>query len=330
MDVQLAQKPKPMLGWGITDLCNFRCPYCQYTNQVIRYGHCSDGRIEKVLRLLETLEDRWRVELIGGEPSLHPKFFDLCEKIRQSGHHLKVVTNFSMPEEKIKEFIEASGDSLFHITISLHESQIKDMDRYISKVVYFRDHKSSKTYLHIASVITEENFEHLREIDERLKQYGLTLRFQVLKRRGHYATYPKAIEEYITGRMPKNLDVVRRKSFRGCMCYAGKYFFRIGIDGRVYRCHNFQPYHYLGNIDKGTFKPLKEAMPCFSKVCTCPIFANLNMICEGQKASRPNYLYRFFRGYVKNLPLKAHYKKRSFVIRAKKLRMLLSKTFSFL
>jgi MoaA/NifB/PqqE/SkfB family radical SAM enzyme len=324
MNVELEQKPMPWIGWNITDLCNYRCPYCYYTTQVIRHGHCPDERIQKVFEIIETLEDRWRIELIGGEPMFHPRFIDMCRKIRQSGHYIKVDTNFSAPEEKVKEFIEASGDSLVQLTISLHESQIKDIDQFISNVVYFKDHKSPETSFHVASVVTEENFERLRGIDEKLKQYGVMLRFQILKERGCFATYPKPIEEYISGRSPKNLEVIRKRGFQGCKCYAGKYSFKIGIDGRVYRCHNFQPYYYLGNIDKGTFEPLKEAIPCFSKVCTCTIYKNLNLICEGEKAGRLSYLYWYLRGCLKNLPLKAYRKKRYFLIKAKQLKILYS------
>ena len=319
MNEQIQRQPKPMLEWIITDLCNFQCPYCSFPKAVIRYGHCPDARIEKVFQIIEKLEGGWLIKLIGGEPMFHPRFLDLCTKIRQSGHILSVNTNFSVSEDKIKEFLEASGESLTHIMISLHESQVRDLDGYISNIVFFRDHKRPQTSFSVASVVTEENFERLKEIDERLNRYGLSLRFQVLKRGGHLASYAKPIEEYIADRTLKNLDKIRTKSFRGCMCYAGKYYFRVAIDGRVYRCNNFQPHYYLGSIDKGTFKPLKDAIPCLSKICTCTTYVNRNMICPEQKSGRLNYLYWDLRGRVQNLPLQAHYVKKYFLKKAKKL-----------
>ena len=319
MNEQIQQQPKPLLEWVITDLCNFQCPYCSIQKALIRYGHCSDERIEKVFQIIETLESEWLIKLVGGEPMYHPRFFDLCEKIRQSGHIFAVITNFSVSEDKIRKLIEASGDSLMHIMLSLHESQIKDIDRHIDNIAFFNNKKSPRTNFSIASVVTEENFERLREIEAKLKRHGLSLKFQVLKRHGCYATYPKPIEEYIADRTLKNLDNIREKSFRGCMCYAGKYYFRVAVDGRAYRCSNFQPHYYLGNVDKGTFKPLKDAIPCLSKVCTCTTYANHNLIRPEEKAGRLNYMYWFLRGHLKNLPLQAHYVKKYFLKKAKKL-----------
>ena len=69
--------------WHITDICNYNCPYC---NQNHNKKHCSGQIIDKVIDFLPKLEGEWLIKLIGGEPSMHPRFFEICKRIVSSGH----------------------------------------------------------------------------------------------------------------------------------------------------------------------------------------------------------------------------------------------------
>lgn len=320
------EEPKPMLQWIITDRCNYACPYCSFPKLLVKYGHCSDKIISRVFDVIDSLEGEWLVGLIGGEPLIHPRIYDMCEKIRQCRHKITMVTNLSVSKERIKGFIDACGDSLRNIMISLHESQIKDVDAYIENIAFFRDNKKPKTFFGVTSVVTEDNFNRLKEIDKRLKKAGLKLSFQVLKQGGRYVQYPQEIEDYISGRALSNLEKIRKSNFRGCLCYSGKYYFIISIKGHVCRCNNMQPYYYLGDVSKGTFKPLDKAIPCLSKRCTCTTASNLNMIRYDESVGKlKTFLYWYPRGLVQNVPLRIHHTKKFFQKRAMKIKNYLQK-----
>jgi MoaA/NifB/PqqE/SkfB family radical SAM enzyme len=318
--------PKPMFNWIITDRCNYACPYCSFPNLLVSYGHCSDTLISRVFEMVDTLEGQWLIGLIGGEALIHPKIREICSGIRQRGHTITMTTNLGVSRERIQGFIDACGEGLENIMVSLHESQIRDLDSYIGNILYFRDHKYPKTFFHVTSVMTEENFERLREIDQRLEQEGIRLCFQGLTCDGRYVPYPPRIEEYLSGRMTRNAETIRRANFRGRICYSGKYYFVVSNEGHVYRCNNMQPHYYMGDVLKGTFKPLARPIPCLSPRCTCTTAANRNMIRYDEKiGSAKTFLYWYPCGVIQNIPMRIHHTKKFFLKMARRIKRRFSK-----
>lgn len=79
--------------------CNFRCPYCQNPDLVLR-----PKALETVpLSLIEQAiveSDGWveGVCITGGEPCMHEGIQDLCGRLRKLGVRVKLDTNGSFPE----------------------------------------------------------------------------------------------------------------------------------------------------------------------------------------------------------------------------------------
>ena len=86
--------PRFYLQWHITHACNLRCAHCyqaDYESHMPR---------EELFRAVDSFADLVRdrdvqpqVNLTGGEPLLHPDFFDLCAEIRRRDWRLGVLTN---------------------------------------------------------------------------------------------------------------------------------------------------------------------------------------------------------------------------------------------
>ena len=83
-----------ILQWHITHRCNLFCSHCY---QKDRGTHMSPEMLRETLdkycRFLEAHNFRGSVYLTGGEPLLHPEFFDLAGEVVERGLVLAVLTN---------------------------------------------------------------------------------------------------------------------------------------------------------------------------------------------------------------------------------------------
>jgi len=290
-------KPKPSLEWIITEFCNYKCPYCCSEG---RNGHCSGDTIKAVYKLLSQLEGSWLVKLIGGEPMVHPRFFEICEKVVGLGHKLCMTTNFSLPLNKLEALVDTCGESLDYITASLHLAQIDSIDEFIEKATAFQSIKNHITDFTVHSVVMEENFEELREIEERLSGAEVDFRYQIMKIRGEYVRYNEEIENYVSDKLIDNTEKLRGRRLFGTLCHTGELFFKINVTGEIVRCYSPQPSFLLGNIQQ-SFTRFKGPKPCLARRCTCTVPANRDMIRYGEKAAAFATAKAYLMGSFSNL-----------------------------
>lgn len=293
--------PIPGFEWRITERCNYRCPYCM-TIRKSRQLHCSDQTISAIFELLSNAEGSWLIKLIGGEPFLHPRFFEICQYCRDAGHRLSVTTNFSSSFDTLQHLLEVCDEQLDTITASLHLSQVKDLRDFIAKAVAFNARKYPGTNFSVTSVATEESFEQLKEVEAQLRQQNVAFSFLPLKDNTGYVHYQNPeFEQYISNRAIPNIEKIRNRNLFGTFCHTGELFFVIGVNGGVGRCYNAQFLSFLGNISDGTFRRFQKALPCMSPICTCTVPANRNMICFGQKASKYEMIQAYTEGYRRKI-----------------------------
>jgi len=288
----MENKPQPFIEFHITEKCNYRCEYCVQgkgqENFKYKVGHASDDVIRAFLELLNSLEEPYEIKLIGGEPLVHPKFFEIVEEVAKTGNKINFGTNFSFPLESYKKIVDICQDQFCQIVSTLHLSQVKDVDEFINKAFEFNNYKHKDTNFVVTSVITEERFEKQKEIKKRLDTLGVKFSPQHLKEGGRFVEYLEEIKRFMNEMQPETspLNQIKGKNFYGTICYTGYKFFNIYWDGNVYRCYNKQKndIHKLGNIADGTFKPYKCPVPCLSESCGCVGPVAKNMIRFGEKA----------------------------------------------
>ena len=127
-----------------------------------------------------------RVEIEGFVREGMP-VIEICEKVVGLGHKLCMTTNFSLPLKKIEALVDTCGQNLEYITASLHLSQISSIDEFVEKAIAFESIKNRETDFHVNSVVLEDNFEQLREIEEKLSKANVDFKYQIMKIRGKYA-----------------------------------------------------------------------------------------------------------------------------------------------
>jgi MoaA/NifB/PqqE/SkfB family radical SAM enzyme len=232
--------------------------------------------VRSFIDVLSKLKNKSQIKIIGGEPILHPMFFEVAEEIIKSGHILEIGTNFSLPNknfEKICDLIKFDGQ--LKIIASLHLFQVQSVEWFIDKVISLKKYAGEKINIGVVSVLTEDNFSVLKDAREKflLNKISFSLMRLVVKEEFHY--YSHEVESYYQRAVMTNKASSKFKermvglNTYGLICKAGYSFVRIDVMGAARRCFGKgNKLFWLGNINK-TVWTLKEPLPCLATKCTC-------------------------------------------------------------
>ena len=269
------------IHFDITEFCNYHCEYCyQGLNKV--HNHISENVYNNFFNFLSSIKEQFNVHLIGGEPFLYPKFFNMVEKIIDMGHKISCTTNFSHSKNILEKFLSITKGNISFIEISIHLTQIKNLSKFIDKLLWFKSISSLKFEdFQLNSIMLENNFIKIKELKEKIESYGFKLNIQRIFDINGYCTYSEEIEKWLETNncIDIPLYMVIGKNFAnvcGVACRSGNKFFKILIDGRVTRCFNDQEYGYnlLGNMNESSkVKILKDYSPCLSVNNKCRCYA---------------------------------------------------------
>jgi len=300
--VEIKQTPNIFhIYWTLTDFCNFRCNYCppilhsgKYHNG-ISPGFPTEEQITAFLDLLikEYLPGKQlSLGLGGGEPTLHPMFPTIVERMSPFGE-VSVTTNggrgvewwASLPKlpgtvvislhheftklEKINEishFLVDAGVNLsynlscdpgnWNDAVSMYEGLDDDLKRHVQPKVLNYIGSSRGTYPY-----TKEQNTWIRTIQQKfVRNPNSKQRLKI---------FPTIIFDNGTSRPINNLAELTLNDqhlYTGWECYAGQNTFNIHFDGIVYSsvCKQIAICHL------SEFKPLTEPFICKAYACTCP------------------------------------------------------------
>jgi len=88
-----ARGRKPIVVWNITRTCNLRCVHCYSDSNAVQYpGELDWEQMEGVVADLAVYQVP-SLLLSGGEPMIHPRFFDLVDLATAAGLKLTISTN---------------------------------------------------------------------------------------------------------------------------------------------------------------------------------------------------------------------------------------------
>jgi MoaA/NifB/PqqE/SkfB family radical SAM enzyme len=122
------------IHFDITEFCNYHCEYCYQGTQKVQ-KHISDTVYDNFFEFLSSQKEQFNVHLIGGEPFLYPRFFEMVQKVIDLGHKVSTTTNFSLPEKTLQKFLDITKGRISFWEISMHLTQIKDFEEFYEKLV---------------------------------------------------------------------------------------------------------------------------------------------------------------------------------------------------
>lgn len=113
-----ARTRRPIVVWNITRTCNLRCIHCYSDSEAKQYpGELSWEQMQTVVDDLAAYQIP-SLLLSGGEPLVHPRFFDLVEYASDNGLKLTISTNGTLLSSDNAERLAAVGN-VAYVGISL-------------------------------------------------------------------------------------------------------------------------------------------------------------------------------------------------------------------
>lgn len=112
-----ARSRKPITVWNITRTCNLRCVHCYSDSMAMQYpGELIWEQMQAVVEDLAAYQVP-SLLLSGGEPMIHPRFFDLVDLASSKGLKLTISTNGTLITPEKAELLKAAN--VAYVGISL-------------------------------------------------------------------------------------------------------------------------------------------------------------------------------------------------------------------
>ena len=113
------QSAQRTVGFNITSACNYSCQYCVQNQQDFQVSHLP---LESITRVIDVCANHGKVTALnfsGGEPTVHPRFYDMLSYARARGAwNLQCTTNGSGGKEYFKK--ARAIDSRIRHGVSIH------------------------------------------------------------------------------------------------------------------------------------------------------------------------------------------------------------------
>lgn len=107
-----------IIQWHITHLCNLRCKHCyqEEYNQHIQKDNFY-LILNKLTDYLENKEFLPQINLTGGEPLLHPNFFEFAQEIKNRNIKLGILTNGTLIDDEVAKKISELKPVMVQISL---------------------------------------------------------------------------------------------------------------------------------------------------------------------------------------------------------------------
>ncbi|MBS3134023.1 radical SAM protein [Candidatus Woesearchaeota archaeon] len=157
----------------ITRYCNLECPAC-----FIKAG--KDGAhipTDAIMDIAEFMGQKGLIEarLTGGEPTLHPDFFDILHKFQEEGIYVSVATNGVTSQKTLDALCEESNLWVICSIDGNRETHNRyrpdTFDRIIRNLRYLKS-KNPSVRLRLTTILTRENKGQMYELCELTKSLG--------------------------------------------------------------------------------------------------------------------------------------------------------------
>lgn len=231
--------------------CNLKCSYC--INHLVgldqkRKPLTKDEWIKGLNRIMP---NNVPISLQGGEPSIHPGFFDIIDGISNE-HQIDVLTNIQFDT---MEFLKKIPTHKFDrslpypaIRVSYHPETM-DLDETLEKVSFLHNNGYSIGLFTVDHPMTIVQTQNARQKCEKL---GITFKTKEL-----LGVYGGALHG--TYHYP---DSIFQKSLKNCLCKTSELL--ISPEGEIFRCHHdlYNNLNPIGHILDPNFQIEDIFRPC--------------------------------------------------------------------
>ncbi len=291
--MRAAEEASREVEWLITTACNYRCSYCLCA----RGRHASAAAVAQVLDFTANRLQARRLNLCGGEPTLHPQLLEVARFCRGKGVLLSLDSNLSPSSERLLAVYEAGRPCFDHLHATFHP-EFAEFDAFGRRVKTLR---RAGLVVEVRLIARHDQFDQTRAIFERMQAAGLDckLKLEKWRRRAdpsmawpailapYAAPYLDWLAEVFGLSVKRILGIYGYHRHRGERCLAGKEYVYIDHRGAVHRCGAAESRgQALGSTADRGLKTLSEPKPCPFDVCKCREADRLGLI-VGQAGAKP-------------------------------------------
>lgn len=276
----------------IHNVCNYNCSYC---NDYHRDGsHRWPDDCTKWVDFINDLKKRNKylyVEVLGGEPTVWPKFQDFVDEISDENVFVEYATNAS----RTLRYWEKFRSQRTFVFLSWHNEEADDDHFY--EVAKIMQHKASVS---VPLMIVPQTFDRAKKLFERLSTLNIEVTPKFVRTSINGTSYFEYTDEqrdwiqntkhnkmkpfgidwkipqtlYFDGTPIKFMTVLDKEmhKFTGWSCTAGIKRLMVEPDGNIKRCTKGVG-GSLGNIKTGKYTLPDDPIICDYRACPCKLDA---------------------------------------------------------
>lgn len=155
---------------AIIDKCNYKCKYCPCNSKKIKTNAIPVSKIIKYIEAIKDDDEKNRIVLSGGEPTIHPEFFELLKYFQDKGYYVTLLTNGSMITKenfinKIKENFDIKKlnivMTIFDIDEKKHDEGTQIKGSYQNTLLAFKLLIENNINVTLKHCISRQNYRRL-------------------------------------------------------------------------------------------------------------------------------------------------------------------------
>lgn len=163
-----ARARKPIVVWNITRTCNLRCVHCYSDSAAVQYpGELDWEQMQAVVADLAAYQVP-SLLLSGGEPMIHPRFFDLVDLASGSGLKLTISTNGTLITPEKAALLKAANVAYVGISLdgigAVHDEFRRKEGAFDAAVRGFKNCHEVKQKTGLRLTLTRHNVENIEQI----------------------------------------------------------------------------------------------------------------------------------------------------------------------
>jgi radical SAM protein with 4Fe4S-binding SPASM domain len=274
----------------LTDKCNYFCKHCYRSSAPSRSTQVSFEALKSFLGDFHR-HGGVVVELTGGEPMLHPDFFEIVKWCNERFSLVGVLTNgYYLQEKEVEKLLPYRGHMIFNLSLDSHREDYHDSfrgmkDAYKRTVNAMRLLSENKFFFRVSMSVTGENFFDIEETVKLAKKLGArAFTFNPVfdvgrgqKSAGPLITDPVEAKKYVdyeVGIYEKysgflsTLDETQQAALKKSNCGLLSKTITISPDGTIRGCVMFDSVFEIGNINRQDYESIfrRKELVSFSRL----------------------------------------------------------------
>lgn len=172
-------KKSPHLRWlffEITDRCNLRCRHCG-SNCTAEGQALTVEDVERTLRTLQQCADKPVVCLTGGEPMMHPDFFEIAGLVKKMGFNWGMTTNATLIDDAAAEKLVHAGMSTVSVSLDgmegSHDTLRQKEGAWKLALRGLRSLQKAGFKPQVTTVLHQDNFNDIEPLYDLLRGMGI-------------------------------------------------------------------------------------------------------------------------------------------------------------